>query len=143
MANTMDFSLVSPERSLVSGTVESVQIPGVEGVLTAMPGHAPMITTLRPGLLHISGGPDGEDDYVVTGGFAEISQEGVTVLAERALHQKEMTQEILNDWVAEAKKAWKDATDDNAVAHAAKLVADMVAVGGHIGLDADHANYVE
>ena len=143
MANTMEFSLVSPERSLVSGKVESVQIPGTEGNLTAMPGHAPMMTTLRPGVLHISGGPDGEDDYVVTGGFAEISAEGVTILAEKALHQKEMTQEILNDWVAEARKAWKDATDDNAVAHTAKLMSDMVAMGSHIGLDPAHANYIE
>ncbi|KAA2312383.1 F0F1 ATP synthase subunit epsilon [Pseudooceanicola sediminis] len=142
MANTMDFSLVSPERSLVSGPVSEVQIPGTDGDLTAMPGHAPMITTLRPGLLHISG-PNGEDDYVVTGGFAEISAEGVTVLAERALHQKEMTQDILNDWVVEARKAWKDATDDNAVAHTAKLLADMVAMGTHVGLDPDHANYYE
>jgi|TARA_R110000737_G_scaffold330808_1_gene346743 F-type H+-transporting ATPase subunit epsilon len=142
MANTMDFSLVSPERSLVSGPVTEVQIPGTDGDLTAMPGHAPMITTLRPGLLHISG-PNGEDDYVVTGGFAEISAEGVTVLAERALHQKEMTQDILNDWVVEARKAWKDATDDNGVAHAAKLLADMVAMGTHVGLDPDHANYVD
>lgn len=142
MANTMDFSLVSPERSLVSGPVSEVHIPGTDGDLTAMPGHAPMITTLRPGLLHVAG-PDGEDDYVVTGGFAEITAEGVSVLAERALHQKEMTQDILNDWVAQARKAWKDATDDNAVAHAAKLIADMVAMGGHIGLDPDHANYID
>ncbi|MBT9384645.1 F0F1 ATP synthase subunit epsilon [Pseudooceanicola sp. CBS1P-1] len=141
MADTMDFALVSPERSLVSAPMSEVQIPGAEGDLTAMPGHAPMITTLRPGLLHIKG-PQGEDDYVVTGGFAEISPEGVTVLAERALHQTEMTQEILNDWVAEARKVWEDASDDNAVAHAAKLLADMVAMGTHIGLDPDHSNYV-
>ncbi|MBR9762479.1 MAG: F0F1 ATP synthase subunit epsilon [Rhodobacteraceae bacterium] len=142
MANTMDFSLVSPERSLVSGPVSEAQIPGEEGDLTAMPGHAPMITTLRPGVLHLKG-PDGEDDYIVSGGFAEISAEGVTVLAERALHQKEMTQDVLNDWVKEAHKAWKDATDDNAVARAGKLLADMVAMGSHIGLDPDHANHIE
>ena len=132
MAETVTFSLVSPERSLASGPASAVQIPGAEGDLTAMAGHAPLITTLRPGVLHIEG-PDGTDDYVVTGGFAEISAETVTVLAERALHQKEMTQEIIDDWVQEAHEAHKNATEE-AVDSAAKLLADMVALGGHIGL---------
>lgn len=138
MADTLNFSLVSPERSLASGTASQVQIPGADGDLTAMAGHAPLITTLRPGVLHVSG-PDGDDDYVVTGGFAEISAEGVTVLAERALHQKEMTQEIFTDWVKEAKAAHEKASGD-AADSAAKLLADMVAVGGHIGLDPNAAN---
>ncbi|MBB06451.1 MAG: ATP synthase F1 subunit epsilon [Pseudooceanicola sp.] len=138
MADTLTFSLVSPERSLASGTATEVQIPGADGDLTAMAGHAPLITTLRPGVLQISG-PDGTDDYVVTGGFAEISAEGITVLAERALHQKEMTQDIYTDWVNEAKAAHESAAGD-AVDSAAKLLADMVAVGTHIGLDPNQAN---
>lgn len=138
MADTLTFSLVSPERSLASGKATAVQIPATEGDLTAMAGHAPLITTLRPGVLHVSG-PDGEDDYVVTGGFAEISAEGITVLAERALHQKEMTQDVFNDWVKEAKEA-QAAASGEAADSAAKLLADMVAVGGHIGLDASQAN---
>ncbi len=138
MAETLNFSLVSPERSLASGPAAQVQIPGAEGDLTAMAGHAPLITTLRPGVLHVSG-PDGEDDYVVTGGFAEISAEGVTVLAERALHQKEMTQDISNDWVKEAREA-RDAATGEASDSAAKLLADMVAVGTHLGLDPNQAN---
>ena len=139
MADTLTFSLVSPERSLASGQVTEVQIPGADGDLTAMAGHAPLITTLRPGVLHVKG-PDGEDDYVVTGGFAEISAEGVTVLAERSLHQKEMTQDILTDWVKEAHEAHKNAGDE-AVDHAAKLLADMVAMGSHIGLDPHVSNF--
>src|SRR6056297_3211922 len=51
MADTMQFDLVSPEARIVSGKAASVQIPGAEGTLTAMPGHAPVITTLRPGIL--------------------------------------------------------------------------------------------
>ena len=135
MADTLTFSLVSPEQSLASGSAAQVQIPSADGDLTAMAGHAPLITTLRPGVLHVSG-PDGDDDYVVSGGFAEISAEGVTVLAERALHQKDMTQEIFSDWVADVKAAHEVATGDAADA-AAKVLADMVAVGGHIGLNAD------
>ena len=138
MADTLTFSLVSPERSVASGVATEVRIPGSEGDLTAMAGHVPTITTLRPGVLHVKG-PDGEDDYVVTGGFAEISAEGVTVLAERSLHQKDMTQDIFTDWVKDAKAAHENASGD-AVDAAAKLLADMVAVGTHIGLDPNVAN---
>jgi len=62
MADTMHFSLVSPERSLAAMQVTEVQIPGAEGDLTAMPAHAPTITTLRPGLLRASG-PEGVSEY--------------------------------------------------------------------------------
>ena len=69
MANTMQFDLVSPERRLASLEVSAVQIPGADGDLTAMPGHAPVITNLRPGILKVEA-PSGNTDYVVTGGFA-------------------------------------------------------------------------
>ena len=83
MADMMQVDLVSPERKLASGQVRAVQIPAAEGDMTAMAEHAATITTLRPGIL-ISEGPDGETRYVVTGGFAEISPQGTSVLAERA-----------------------------------------------------------
>ena len=82
MANniTMQFDLVSPERRLASLEVTAVQIPGADGDLTAMPGHAPVITNLRPGILKVES-PSGNTDYVVTGGFAEIVG-GLSDLAE-------------------------------------------------------------
>jgi F-type H+-transporting ATPase subunit epsilon len=83
MADTMKFDLVSPERRLASGEARSVQIPGAEGQLTAMPDHAPVITTLRPGILRVEM-VDGIKEFAVTGGFAEITPEGASVLAERA-----------------------------------------------------------
>ncbi len=83
MADMLQFDLVSPERKLASGQARAVQIPGADGDLTAMPDHAPTITTLRPGVLVVEGA-SGEERYVVTGGFAEISPEATTVLAERA-----------------------------------------------------------
>ena len=92
MADTMQFDLVSPERMLVSTQASEVQIPGAEGELTAMPGHAPAITTLRPGILKVIAGGQ-TTEYAVTGGFAEISAEGVTVMAERSLPRAEMTPE--------------------------------------------------
>ena len=78
MPDKMQFDLVSPERSLVSGLATAVQIPGAEGDLTAMPGHAPLITTLRPGILKVSG-DDGPAEFAVTGGFAEINSDATTV----------------------------------------------------------------
>ncbi|MFU8899463.1 MAG: F0F1 ATP synthase subunit epsilon [Roseinatronobacter sp.] len=83
MAEMMQFDLVSPERKLASGQVRAVQIPGADGDLTAMSDHAATITTLRPGVL-TSEGPEGNTRYVVTGGFAEITPQGTSVLAERA-----------------------------------------------------------
>ncbi len=83
MAELMQFDLVSPERKLASGQVRAVQIPGAEGDMTAMANHAATITTLRPGVL-VSEAPEGNSRFVVTGGFAEISPQGTSVLAERA-----------------------------------------------------------
>ena len=139
MADTMQFDLVSPERSLASLQVASVQIPGADGDLTAMKGHAPLITTLRPGVLTVQG-PEGEAKYVVTGGFAEISGEGTTVLAERAVPATDMTEEVYHDMVRSAHEAHAKAretfqNEPGLVDDAAKLLADMVAMGGHIGLN--------
>lgn len=88
MADTMQFDLVSPERVLSSVAVTSVQIPGVEGEFTAMPNHAPFLTTLRPGVVRVNAA-GGVTEYVVTGGFAEVSQAGATILAEQAVPRSE------------------------------------------------------
>jgi len=137
MAN-VQFDLVSPERLLASVEASEVQIPGADGDMTAMEGHAPTITTLRPGVLRVvhSGGTD---EYVVSGGFAEITAKGVSVLAEQALPRGEMTQEIFNAMIADAKAAMKSAeevfkNEPGPVDDAAKLISDMVAMGGDIGL---------
>ncbi len=139
MAN-LQFDLVSPERRLASLEASEVQIPGADGDMTAMEGHAPTITTLRPGVLRVVHG-GGTDEYVVVGGFAEITATGVSVLAERALHKSEVTQEAFDGLLAEAKAAHVKAQETSKneagpVDDAAKLIADMVAVGGHIGLTA-------
>ena len=140
MADTMQFDLVSPERRLASAQVASVQIPGADGDMTAMQGHAPTITTLRPGLLTVDG-PDGQKQYVVTGGFAEITAAGVSVLAERALAKEDMTQDTMDEIMEEARTMYtktKEAFDNQPgpVDDAAKLLSDMVAMGEHMGLTA-------
>ena len=144
MADTMQFDLVSPERLLASLQVTSVQIPGADGDMTAMEGHAPTITTLRPGVLSIEG-PEGTAEYVVTGGFAEITSGGVSVLAERAVAKGDMTQEHLDEMVGEAKYTYTKAkeafeNEPGPVDDAAKLLSDMVAVGDEIGLSSKQPN---
>lgn len=136
MADTMQFNLVSPERSLASLQASAVVIPGADGDMTAMPMHAPTITTLRPGLLKVES-PEGNSEYVVTGGFAEIGVEGLSVLAEKAIPISELTREQLDAFIEEARSAHKDAVDNeqhDLVSDAAKLLADMEALGTHIGL---------
>jgi F-type H+-transporting ATPase subunit epsilon len=137
----MQFDLVSPERRVASLEVTSVQIPGADGDMTAMPGHAPLITTLRPGILRVES-TGGTQEYVVTGGFAEIG-ENLSVLAERALPRQEMTQETFDAIVEEARAALNNArevfvNEPGPVDDAAKLLSDMVAMGGDIGLNANN-----
>lgn len=82
MAN-FHFELVSPEKLLFSDEVQQVDVPGVEGDFGVLADHAPMVTTLRPGVLTVHTG-SGSQRIVVLGGFAEVSKEGLTVLAESA-----------------------------------------------------------
>lgn len=144
MAERFTFDLVSPERRLASLEATAVEIPGTEGNLTAMPGHAPTMTSLRPGILRVTHA-GGSEDYLVSGGFAEISGEGVTVLAERSVKAEEMDQQTFDSFVAEAKNRYRKAKEQQQnlpgpVDEAAKLLADMVAMGDHIGLDSSSAN---
>lgn len=134
MADTMQFDLVSPERRLASLEVSEVQIPGAEGDMTAMPDHVPTITTLRPGLLRVVSA-EGTQEYLVTGGFAEISASGTSVLAENALPRDEVTQELVDGFMADANKTVEDAGPDSLDA-AKKLAADMAAAAGLLGLSA-------
>ena len=92
MADTMQFDLVSPERNLVSVPVREVRLPGTEGDLTAMPGHAPAIVNLRPGIVTLVTADGAETEFAVTGGFVEINNESVSLLAERGHPRAEMTQ---------------------------------------------------
>ena len=130
MAGNLQFDLVSPERRLASVQASEVQIPGADGDLTAMEGHAPTITTLRPGILRALG-TDGTKAYVVTGGFAEITASGVSVLAERAVPLEEANAALFDSLTIEAREA-AAATEDKDMAD--KLVADMAALRAATGL---------
>jgi F-type H+-transporting ATPase subunit epsilon len=82
MAN-FRFELVSPQKLLFSGEVQQVDVPGTDGDFGVLADHAPMVTTLRPGILTVHAG-SGTQRIVVLGGFAEVSKEGLTVLADVA-----------------------------------------------------------
>lgn len=128
MANTLQFDLVSPERKLASVQATEVQIPGTDGDLTAMEGHAATITTLRPGILKAVSA-QGTQAFAVTGGFAEISAAGVTVLAERAIPVAELSATMIDELVAEARALASKAPADQKDA-AEKVVNDLLALRG-------------
>ncbi len=116
---TLTFELVSPERVIFSGDVDAVVLPATEGEMTVMPGHAPTLTALKTGFLVITDRPGSGRRVLVRGGFADISQQGLTVLAERAMPAEEITPEILDREILQAEMAY-DATNDPAAKHAAE-----------------------
>jgi F-type H+-transporting ATPase subunit epsilon len=130
MAGSVQFDLVSPERRLASFPATEVQIPGAMGDMTAMEGHAATITSLRPGVLKVVG-VDGVKSYIVTGGFAEISATGVSVLAEQAVPLEELTAAGLDALVADACEAAAVNPDKDA---ADKAVSDLYAMRAASGL---------
>jgi F-type H+-transporting ATPase subunit epsilon len=133
MADTLQFDLVSPERKLASVAATEVRIPGAEGDFTAMPGHAPFLTTLRPGVVVVQG-EGGETRFAVTGGFAEVGPTGVSLLAERSLPAAELTQAVVDSLIAEARKSVETSPPDGVDA-ANKLVADLVGMAVDSGLN--------
>ena len=145
MADTMQFDLVSPERNLVSVPAREVRLPGIDGDLSAMPGHAATIVTLRPGMVTVVDGSGNATEFCVTGGFAEITGDSVSLLAERGHARGEMTQDIYNDMMRDAHHAARSAESrretvgEEVVAAAAKALGDMQALGTHIGLDPNQA----
>ncbi len=124
----LQFDLVSPERRLASLQATEVQIPGADGDLTAMEGHAPTITILRPGILKVVAAA-GTTTYVVTGGFAEITAAGVSVLAERAVPVAEANATLLDGLMADARESVAGVDKDVAD----KMLADMAALRAAVG----------
>jgi len=108
MADKLLFTLVSPERELMSEDVDQVDIPGAEGWIGVLPNHAPLMTTLAPGMMRIKTGPD-EKRIFVRGGFAEISPAGLTVLAEEAIPAGELDARAIAQRVKNAEEDLADA----------------------------------
>ena len=132
MAEMLQFDLVSPERKLASMEANSVQIPGMEGDLTAMPDHAPLLTTLRPGIVRVEAGGT-TTEYVVTGGFAEISPTATSILAERAVARADVDAAMLDALSGDADKALAEAPAETAMA-ASQRVRDVASLRAHLAL---------
>ena len=109
---TIQFDLVSPERKLASLEASEIQIPGSDGDFTAMAEHAPVLTTLKRGLLSVKVGND-LMEYIVTGGFVEISGSNASVLAEEALPRNEVDTSVIEGLIEKATIALEDVTAEN------------------------------
>ena len=124
---TFHFELVSPERQLFSGAVEQVVVPGAEGDFGVLAGHAPFVSSLRPGILTIHG--DGQPRRLyVRGGFAEVSEAGLTVLAERATAVEDLRADQIDSEIRDAEEDLADAKDDAAKARAAEKLDQLRSV---------------
>ena len=112
MADLFKFELVSPEELLLSQDVRQVLVPGTEGNFTVLPGHAPMLSTLRPGVLDVLDEQGREERIYVRGGVAEVNPNGLTVLAEDAVPLAELSPEMLAQQVKNAEEDVADAGTD-------------------------------
>jgi F-type H+-transporting ATPase subunit epsilon len=108
---TFHFELVSPERLLFSGEVDQVDAPGAEGEFGVFAGHAPLVATLKPGILTIIEGGKAQR-MVLFGGFAEVSPQGMTVLADEAMPVEGFDSVRLAAAVKDAEEDVADATDE-------------------------------
>jgi F-type H+-transporting ATPase subunit epsilon len=124
MTDKIAFDLVAPERLLLSDDADMVTIPATEGYMGVMAGHAPVITTLRPGMIDIA--KDGTDTrFFVRGGFAEVSAAKITVLAEEALPLAEMDIAVLDQRIRDAEEDLVAATTDAERSRVSELLGDL------------------
>jgi F-type H+-transporting ATPase subunit epsilon len=107
---TFQFNLVSPEKLLFSGEVTQVDVPGAEGDFGVLAGHSPFVTTLRPGILTMYR-DSGNLRVAISGGFAEVSEAGLTVLADVAVPVDDVNRDAFAGFVKEAEEAAAKASD--------------------------------
>ena len=96
--------LVSPERLLLSEDVDMVTVPGADGYFGVLPGHAPVMSALRPGVVEVKGGSEPEMKLFILGGFAEVTPINVSVLAEEAIPFPDFTIEMLDQRIKDAEE---------------------------------------
>jgi F-type H+-transporting ATPase subunit epsilon len=114
---TFHFDLVSPEKLAFSGEVDQVDVPGAEGDFGVLAGHAPVVAAIRPGILTVTTGGT-KEKIIVLGGLAEVSEKGLTVLADVATSIEELDRAKFAETIAEmeAKLAEKEGSElDHAV----------------------------
>ncbi len=126
--STIKFELVSPERVLMSEDIEQAVVPGSEGEFTVLPGHSPVISTLRPGVLTVTSEGNKVRRLFVKDGFAEVKPEQLVVLAQEALDIDELGPEQIAEELKAAEAALEAAHDDASRLHAHTLVEQLRAL---------------
>lgn len=118
------FELVTPEQVLASGEVDMVVVPGGDGDFGVLPGHAPLLSTLRPGVVDIYEGTLVSERVFVGGGFAEVSEQGFTVLADEAVKVDEIEANVVTERLQAAREAVsraREAGDEDVAAAESEL----------------------
>ena len=110
MAEPFQFELVSPEQLLLSGMVDQVVVPGSEGYFTVLKGHAPFMSTMKPGVVDVKRS-EGDVRIFVRGGFADVNGTGLTILAEQAILVDEVDPAMLAQDIKDAEEDVADAKD--------------------------------
>ncbi len=123
MADKVTFELVSPERLLISRPVDMVVVPGSEGDFGVLPRHAPVISTVRPGVIDVHEDGKVAERIFVGGGFAEVTGERCTVLAEQALPVGELDRARAEQQLKDAREDLADAKNDAERATAEQQIA--------------------
>ncbi|MET0406856.1 MAG: F0F1 ATP synthase subunit epsilon [Hyphomicrobium sp.] len=129
MAGTFRFELVSPERVLLAIDADQVVVPGDDGDFAVLAGHAPVISTLRPGVLDVTAGSVHKRLFVKSG-FAEVDPSRLTVLAERAYDVEELSAATIADELKTAEAELASAKDDTSKRRADTLVTELKRLSG-------------
>jgi F-type H+-transporting ATPase subunit epsilon len=124
MAGTFKFELVSPERILLSVDADQVELPGGDGDFTVLAGHAPVISTLRPGTIRAVS-KDGKKSIFVKSGFAEVGPDKLVVLADQAFVTDEIDIRQLEAELKSTEDALAEAKDDEARRHLTMAIEQM------------------
>ncbi|WP_309084176.1 F0F1 ATP synthase subunit epsilon [Chelativorans sp.] len=132
MAKTFTFELVSPERLLVSEEVEQVVIPGTEGEMTVMADHAPVMTSVKPGVITVVRAGGASERFVVFGGFADITPEGCRLLAESATRVADLSREELTRRIEHARRELEGIRDEAARTKAEEFLGQLTTLEGAI-----------
>ncbi len=133
MAESFNFELVSPERLLLSEQVAQVVVPGAEGEFTVLKNHAPFMSTIKPGVVTVTPASGAPQRYFVRGGFADVSENGLTILAEQAVPVDTLDGAMIAQQIRNAEEDLADARDDASRTAAATKLAQLKDVAAALG----------
>ncbi len=122
MSQALHFELVSPERLLMDADVASVVVPGTDGDFQVLPNHAPVMSTIRTGIITVDMGGEVKELFV-NGGFAEVNSKGLVILAEEAIAKEDMSKADIEQRIANAKEDIADAQTAERRLHAEQELA--------------------